>query len=214
MNALRMFHPFTRVSHVSPTLALAVVFGSGFLFGCLLLVFPPGWICFASARSVLTSFFSDTVLDDRQCFHARSASRYKKKALCTSPVGRNTKPNIKSSPETCLWLFCFRGSTSASVPSGSQCLPACVCNRRSGSGGPCQSKRSKASSCGPGLSYDCTSEEPPASSGTYASATASALPHTAPLPSLDSPMPCWRIRHGTCACYGKPSVVLAADHLV
>ena len=37
--------------------------------------FSPCLVSFASARDVLTSFFNDTALDDRQCFHARSASR-------------------------------------------------------------------------------------------------------------------------------------------
>ena len=78
MDALRMFHPFTRVSHVSPDSGTCRGLWFGVLFGWLLLVFPPLLVCFASARDVLTSFFSDTVLDDRQCFHARSASRLKK----------------------------------------------------------------------------------------------------------------------------------------
>ena len=77
MNALRMFHPFTRVSHVSPNSGTCRGLWFGVLFGWLLLVFSPRLACFASARDVLTSFFSDTVLDDRQCSHARSASRSK-----------------------------------------------------------------------------------------------------------------------------------------
>ena len=75
MNALRMFHLFTRVSHVSPNSGTCRGLCFGVLCGWLLLVFPPCLVCFASARDVLTSFFNDTALDDRQCFHARSASR-------------------------------------------------------------------------------------------------------------------------------------------
>ena len=75
MNALRMFHPFTRVPHVSPRSGTCRGLCFGVLFGWLLLFVPPRLVCFASARDVLTSFFSDTGVDDRQCSHARSASR-------------------------------------------------------------------------------------------------------------------------------------------
>ena len=44
----------------------------------LVLVVFPFLVRFASARDVLTTFFNDTALDGRQCFHARSASRIKK----------------------------------------------------------------------------------------------------------------------------------------
>ena len=44
-------------------------------FGLRFCLFSPCLVCFASARDVLTSFFNYTALDDRQCFHARSASR-------------------------------------------------------------------------------------------------------------------------------------------
>ena len=64
-----------RVSHVSLNSSTCRGLWFGVLFGWLLLVFPPRLVCFASVRDVLTSFFSDTVLDDRQCSHARSASR-------------------------------------------------------------------------------------------------------------------------------------------
>ena len=80
MNALRTFHFFTCVSRVLLDSGTC----RGFWFGVVCLFvgawFPPVlWFCFASARDFLTSFFRDTAIDDRQCFHARSASRYLKK---------------------------------------------------------------------------------------------------------------------------------------
>ena len=40
--------------------------------------FSPCLVLFCKCQIRLTSFFRDTVLDDRQCSHARSASRTKK----------------------------------------------------------------------------------------------------------------------------------------
>ena len=70
------FHPrLARLTQLSGTcrgLWFGVLCGWFVFWFCL---FSPWLVRFASARDVLTSFFNDTALDDRQCSHARSASR-------------------------------------------------------------------------------------------------------------------------------------------
>ena len=72
MSALRMSHRFTcgsRVSHLSGTCRVFVSVLC--LVGFCVVLFPP---FFASGRGFLTQFLP-IVLDDRQCFTARSAAR-------------------------------------------------------------------------------------------------------------------------------------------
>ena len=82
MRVLRMSHGFTLVS--PPPFALA----GGFLLVFVFVGFVFGFLCFfpgfASAKVFLV-VFSSRVLDDRQCFTARSARQKKTLPGCASP---------------------------------------------------------------------------------------------------------------------------------
>ena len=73
------FARFTQLSDTCRRPLLGVWFLCLFVFCLLRVLVSP--LVFCKWQRCLTSFFIYTALGDRQCFHARSALRYKKKKI-------------------------------------------------------------------------------------------------------------------------------------
>ena len=123
-----MSHPFICTPRVSPySLSLAAVFVVWCF--CLVCVFA-SLLFFCKWQNSFTSFFIYTAIGDRQCFHARSARRLKKKTRLPSEMVQSlAKAVVATSPSTLptdsadpFPLFDFL--TSSSVPGA--CHPTTV----------------------------------------------------------------------------------------